>query len=82
MNFFENIKHFLKPGGKIEITTDSIQYVQQILRCIYIIKDQYYWENQFNFYLNYADYQLPETKYYKKAIFTGNQPFFFKLKKY
>ena len=82
VNFFENIKHFLKPGGKIEITTDSIQYVQQILRCIYIIKDQYYWENQFNFYLNYADYQLPETKYYKKAIFTGNQPFFFKLKKY
>tara|TARA_B100000963_G_scaffold87276_1_gene74900 strand:+ start:398 stop:1057 length:660 start_codon:yes stop_codon:yes gene_type:complete len=82
VNFFENIKHFLKPGGKIEITTDSIQYVQQILRCIYIIKDQYYWENQFNFYQNYADYQLPETKYYKKAIFTGNQPFFFKLKKY
>mgnify|MGYP001303669982 CR=1 FL=1 len=82
VNFFENIKHFLKPGAKIEITTDSIQYVQQILRCIYIIKDQYYWENQFNFYQNYADYQLPETKYYKKAIFTGNQPFFFKLKKY
>ena len=81
-SFFTELTYFIKNGGNIQIATDSVQYAQHILRCLYTMKDQYYWENQFNFYLNFEDYQLPQTKYYKKAIFSGKQPFFFKLKKY
>tara|TARA_B100000575_G_scaffold293550_1_gene305363 strand:- start:1199 stop:1858 length:660 start_codon:yes stop_codon:yes gene_type:complete len=80
--FFREITHFIKNDGNIKIATDSSQYILHILRCIHAIKDQFYWENQFNLFLNYEDYQLPQTKYYKKAIFGGKRPFFFNLKKY
>ena len=72
----------MKKESKLHICTDSTQYVKEIMKCIYELKHLYEWKNQFKLHLNYKDYDLPYTKYYKKAIFLGNQPFFIELTKY
>ena len=82
LNFLIEILKFMKKESKIHICTDSEQYVRHIIKCIYELKHLYNWKNQFKLFFNYKDYELPHTKYYKKAIFSGKQPFFFKLKKY
>ena len=79
--FFKNIKKYLKTEAKINIATDSKSYVSQILRTIHLIKADFKWLNQSKSEWDYNPEILPETKYYKKALENGLNPFYVKLEK-
>ena len=79
--FFKKIKKYLKNKAKINIATDSKSYVSQILRTIDLIKADFKWLNQSKSEWDYNPEILSETKYYKKALENGLNPFYVKLEK-
>ena len=79
--FFSKINKYLKYGAIINIATDSKLYISQILKNIYLVKNDYEWLNQIKSEWDYNPHILPETKYYKKALKNGLNPFYVKLKK-
>ena len=81
VSFLRKIYSRLNANKKLFIATDSISYTRDILGNIYSSKKHFNWVNQENFYLNIKDYLNIETKFYKKAIFSGRTPNLFILKK-
>ncbi|MDC0058161.1 hypothetical protein OAJ21_03070 [Pelagibacteraceae bacterium] len=79
--FFNKINKFLKYGAIINIASDSKSYISQILRTIHLVKEDFEWLNQSKSEWFYDPEILPETKYYKKALENGLNPFYVKLKK-
>ena len=79
--FFDKIRKYLKKGSTINLATDSKSYISQILEIIHNIKQDYKWINQSKSDWDYNPEILPETKYYKKALKNGLNPFFAKLEK-
>ena len=51
------------------------------MHLLYQLKNEYCWENQKKQKWEYRNATLVETKYYKKAIKNGSNPFFIKLRK-
>ncbi len=80
-DFFIKINKFLKSGATINIASDSKSYISQILRIIHQIRNDFKWLNQNKLEWDYDPVTLPETKYYKKALKNGLNPFYAKLKK-
>ena len=80
-SFFMNINKFLKPGATVHIASDSKSYISQILSIIYQIRNNFKWVNQNKLEWDYDLEILPETKYYKKALKNGLNPFYAKLEK-
>ena len=81
MMFFNKIHKYLKDNGSLNIATDSQPYLLNILYLITHLKKQYIWENQRKLDWDYQNISLVQTKYYKKAIKNGSNPFFIKLRK-
>ena len=79
--FFTKIYKYLKYGSIINIASDSKSYISQILRTIYLVREDFEWLNQIKSEWDYNPEILPETKYYKKAQENGLNPFFAKLRK-
>ena len=79
--FFEKIYKFLKKNAHLNIVTDSKSYLKEILYLTFQIKNQYIWENQKKIDWDYKNVCFIETKYFKKAIKNGSNPFFIKLRK-
>ena len=79
--FFEKIYNFLKKNAYIYIATDSKSYLKEILFLIFKIKNQFIWENQKKIDWDYKNTSFAQTKYFKKAIKKGSNPFFIKLRK-
>ena len=79
--FFAKIQKYLKKGSTINIASDSKSYISQILEAIYYVKQDFAWINQKKSEWDYNTKILPETKYYKKALKNGHNPFFVKLEK-
>ncbi len=79
--FFDKIYKYLKTGGTINLASDSKSYISQILKTIYLIKDDFLWLNQSKSEWDYNSEILPTTKYYKKAKKNGLNPFYAKLMK-
>ena len=79
--FLKIIYQFLKNNGKIFIATDSSSYINSILKVIYDLKNMFLWENQKFDLWNYANLNLPETKFFKKAKKSGRNSIIFELKK-
>ena len=79
--FFTKIYKYLKYDATINIASDSKSYISQILRIIHLIKADFEWLNQSKSEWDYDPEILPETKYYKKALENGLNPFYIKLKK-
>ena len=79
--FFEKIYNFLKKNACIYIATDSKSYLKEILFIIFKIKNQFIWENQKKIDWEYKNSTFAQTKYFKKAIKKGANPFFIKLRK-
>ena len=77
----KNASNFLKDNGSLNIATDSQPYLLNILYLITHLKKQYIWENQRKLDWDYQNISLVQTKYYKKAIKNGSNPFFIKLRK-
>tara|TARA_B100001175_G_C19271760_1_gene524533 strand:+ start:126 stop:767 length:642 start_codon:yes stop_codon:yes gene_type:complete len=80
-SFFNKINKYLKYGATINIASDSKLYVSEILEVIYKVKKDFEWLNQSKSDWDYNPKILPETKYFKKALENGLNPFYAKLKK-
>ena len=80
-SFFNKIKKFLKKNSNIHIASDSKSYIFQILSCIYEVRSDFLWINQSKQEWEYSRLALPKTKYYKKALEKGDNPFYIKLMK-
>ncbi len=79
INFFNKIKKYLKVKATINIVSDSKKYISEILSTIYEVKHNYLWLNQSKEQWDYSNLSLPKTKYYKKALENGLNPFYVKL---
>ena len=79
--FFVKIQKYLKKGSTINIASDSKSYISQILETIHYVKNDFAWLNQSKSEWDYDPKILPETKYFKKALKNGHNPFFVKLEK-
>lgn len=79
LSFFKQVKLKLKKGAIIHIASDSKPYIAEILNSIYAAKNDFKWTNQNRDLWNYSSLSLPKTKYYKKAIKNGLNPFYIKL---
>ena len=79
--FFYKIKKFLKNSATIHIASDSKSYISEILKCVYEVKSDFLWVNQNKFEWDYQNTSLPKTKYFKKALKNGLNPFYLKLMK-
>ena len=79
--FFVKIQKYLKKGSTINIASDSKSYIAQILETIHYVKNDFAWLNQSKSEWDYDPKILPETKYFKKALKNGHNPFFVKLEK-
>ena len=79
--FFTKIQKYLKKGSTINIASDSKSYISQILATIHYVKNDFEWLNQSKSEWDYNPKILPETKYFKKALKNGHNPFFAKLEK-
>ena len=79
--FLVKISKFLKKNAYLNIATDSKSYLNEILFLIFNMKNQFIWENQNKMEWEYKNVYLAETKYFKKAIKNGANPFFIKLRK-
>ena len=78
-SFFKKIKEFLKDDAIIHIVSDSKLYISEILNCAYQVKNDFKWINQNKEAWDYANLPLPKTKYFKKAVEKGLNPFYLKL---
>jgi len=79
VNFFLKLKKFLKNKSFIHIASDSKSYISEILNCAFKIKKDYRWVNQSKKDWEYRKLSLPKTKYFKKALKNGANPFYIKL---
>ena len=79
--FLNKIKYFLKKNASIHIATDSKSYISEILKSIYEVKKDFLWINQNKHGWDYSNLPLPKTKYFKKALKNGLNPFYIKLLK-
>ena len=79
--FLKKIKKFLTKNATINIATDSHSYISSILKCVYEVKNDFLWINQNKAEWDYANLTLPKTKYFKKALENGLNPFYLKLMK-
>ena len=81
-NFFlEKIYKYLRHSGKLMIATDSQSYIQSIIKNIFLIQNTYTWNNQKVSDWDYANLELPKTKFYKKAMKFNRNSMFFELLK-
>ena len=78
-SFFLKVKKFLKHKSYIHIASDSKSYISEILNCVFKLKKDYLWVNQSKDDWEYAKLSLPKTKYFKKALKNGANPFYIKL---
>ena len=78
-SFFNKINKYLKKGSNIYIASDSKSYISQILHCIYKVRNDFLWVNQTKREWEYSSSTLPKTKYFKKALENGLNPFYIKL---
>jgi len=63
------------------IATDSESYIQSIIKNIFLIQSTYTWNNQKVSDWDYANLELPKTKFYKKAMKFNRNSMFFELLK-
>ena len=56
-------------------------YISEILNCVYKVKGDFLWVNQSKQEWDYSNLTLPKTKYYKKALKNGLNPFYIELLK-
>ena len=68
-DFLKTIYLYLKKDGKIFIATDSKSYSHSILNIIYSMQDIFLWKNQRKFDWDYANLNVPKTKFFKKRLF-------------
>lgn len=80
-DFFYKLKYYLKDNGTINIASDSELYISEILKCIYEVKSDYRWINQNKDEWDYLNLNLPNTKYFQKALKNGLNPLYLKLMK-
>ncbi|MBT4645331.1 MAG: tRNA (guanosine(46)-N7)-methyltransferase TrmB [Pelagibacteraceae bacterium] len=81
VDLFYKLKNFLKNNGTVNIATDSKSYISEILKCIYEVKSDYIWINQNKKEWDYSNLNLPNTKYFQKALENGLNPMYLKLMK-
>ena len=81
ISFFNKIKKYLKKNAIIHISSDSKSYISDILQFVYEVKNDFLWLNQTKIDWDYSNHALPQTKYYKKALENGLNPFYLKLLK-
>ena len=81
VNFFNKIKKYLKKNANIHIASDSKSYVSEILYYTYKVRNDFLWINQKKQEWEYSLLDLPKTKYFKKALENGLNPFYIKLVK-
>jgi len=79
--FFKQLYNFLKIKGYVFIATDSISYLNSIIKTIYKNKDLFKWENNTPPEWSYNSLNYANTKFFKKAINSNRVPFFIKLSK-
>ena len=79
--FFHKIEKYMKKNCYLLISTDSTSYLKEILFLVYKIRSSFCWENQNIYGLEYQNNLIPQTKYYKKALKSGRNSFFIKLRK-
>ena len=82
INFFNKIRDFLKKDAIIHIASDSESYVLDILSTIHQVKKEFKWMNQNKNEWDYLNMNLPQTKYFQKALKRGFNPIYLKLIKY
>jgi len=82
VSFFKKIKDYLKKDAIINIASDSKSYISEILLCVFEVKKEFKWINQNKNEWDYANLDLPKTKYFQKALEKGGNPFYLKLIKY
>tara|TARA_B110000196_G_C21090600_1_gene637374 strand:- start:681 stop:1328 length:648 start_codon:yes stop_codon:yes gene_type:complete len=80
-NFFNKVTKYLKKNATIHIASDSKSYISHILNCVHEIRNDFLWVNQRKQEWEYSGLPLPKTKYYKKALENGLNPFYIKLMK-
>ena len=78
-DFLKTIYLYLKKDGKIFIATDSKSYSHSILNIIYSMQDIFLWKNQRKFDWDYANLNVPKTKFFKKAENSGRNSIIFEL---
>ena len=78
-SFFNKINKYLKKDSNIYIASDSKSYISQILHSIYKVRSDFLWINQTKSEWKYSSSTLPKTKYFKKALENGRNPFYIKL---
>ena len=81
VDLFSKLKVFLKVNGTINISSDSKQYIAEILKYIHNFKSDYIWLNQNKKEWDYSNLNLPKTKYFQKALEKGLNPLYLKLMK-
>ena len=79
IKFFKIICSFLNNGSKVFIATDSTSYLFSIINSIYEMKLLLRWENDRPYNWLYKYYDLPNTKFYRKAENSYRSSFFIKL---
>ena len=79
VNFFKKIKYYLKDEAVVHIASDSKSYISEILNTVYQVKKDFKWTNQNKEQWDYANLTMPKTKYFKKALKNGLNPFYLKL---
>jgi len=82
VNFFYKIRDFLKKNATIHIASDSKIYISDILLSIHKVKKEFKWMNQNKDEWDYINMNLPQTKYFQKALKNGHNPIYLKLTKY
>ncbi len=80
-SFFIKLNKYLKKNSKIHIASDSKGYISEILSSVYQVKNDFKWINQNKDEWDYKNLPLPKTKYFKKALKKGLNPFYLKLTK-
>ena len=80
--FFNKISIFLKKNAKIHIASDSQKYISDILMTVYQVKKNFKWINQNKNEWDYINMNLPQTKYFQKALKNGYNPLYLQLIKY
>ena len=78
-NFLKKVIKYLKKNSNIHIASDSKSYISHILNCVYEVRNDFLWVNQSKQEWEYSGLSLPKTKYYKKALENGLNPFYIKL---
>ena len=79
--FLNKISLYLKDNGKLMIASDSSPYIGSILNSIHNSQSVFKWQNQRYEEWNYENLDLPETKFYKKALKSNRNSMIFTLHK-